>query len=271
MTWRQKLLAAGLLLASPLPLLAHDFWIEPTSFAPHPGQIVGLRLRVGEHLAGDPVALAPALVKRFVLADTLEARPVLVRQGGDPAAVARVTLPGLSIVGYHSQPNRIELAADKFNAYLTAEGLEAIGELRARRNQSGALARELYARCAKSLLLVGPAGAAQDDRRLGLPLELVAERNPYAVAEGADLPVRLSFEDRPLSGALVVAINSLRPFERQAARTDSEGRVHLQLSPGGMWLVKAVHIIAAPANADSGADWLSFWASLTFEVHAASQ
>jgi Domain of unknown function (DUF4198) len=264
----RALLMAGLVLAC-TPPRAHDFWIEPTSFAPAAGQIVGLRLRVGEHLVGDPVALVPALVKRFVLADTLEARPVVGRQGGDPAGVARVTTPGLSIVGYVSQPNRIELAADRFNAYLTAEGLEAIGELRARRNQSGAQARELYVRCAKSLLLVAPADMAQGDRRLGLPLELVAERNPYAMADGADLPLRLSFEDQPLSGALVVAINSLRPTERQAARTDRDGRVRLQLLPGGMWLVKAVHMIPAPADTD--VDWLSFWASLTFEVHAASQ
>jgi hypothetical protein len=31
-----------------------------------------------------------------------------------------------------------------------------------------------------------------------------------------------------------------------------------------MWLVKAVHMIEAPAG--SNADWLSYWASLTFEM-----
>ena len=34
------------------PLFAHDFWIEPTNFLPEPGQIVGLRLRVGQGLVG---------------------------------------------------------------------------------------------------------------------------------------------------------------------------------------------------------------------------
>ena len=32
----------------------------------------------------------------------------------------------------------------------------------------------------------------------------------------------------------------------------------------GVWLVKAVHM--APAPAESGAEWESLWASLTFEV-----
>ena len=30
------------------PLLGHDMWIEPTTFSPEPGQIIGLKLRVGQ-------------------------------------------------------------------------------------------------------------------------------------------------------------------------------------------------------------------------------
>jgi hypothetical protein len=42
--------------------------------------------------------------------------------------------------------------------------------------------------------------------------------------------------------------------------------VRFRLRPGGMWLVKAVHMVPAPAGAN--ADWASFWASLTFEMRA---
>jgi hypothetical protein len=48
------------------------------------------------------------------------------------------------------------------------------------------------------------------------------------------------------------------------ARTDGRGRATLKLDRPGFWLVKAVHMIPAPA--DAGADWESFWASLTFAV-----
>jgi hypothetical protein len=34
-----------------------------------------------------------------------------------------------------------------------------------------------------------------------------------------------------------------------------------------MWLIKAVHMIPAPAG--SKAEWASFWASLTFELRNA--
>src|SRR5678815_2902158 len=36
-------------------ILAHDMWIEPTAFLPATGQIVGVKLRVGQDLAGDPL------------------------------------------------------------------------------------------------------------------------------------------------------------------------------------------------------------------------
>ena len=53
------------------------------------------------------------------------------------------------------------------------------------------------------------------------------------------------------------------PDARVTARTDAQGRARLRLDRPGVWLVKAVHMIPAPAGA--GADWESFWASLTFE------
>lgn len=253
-----------------LPLRAHDFWIEPASFAAEIGQTVELRLRVGEHLSGDAVPRQPGLFRQFVVADADGQRPVPGQRNADPAGAFRAARAGLQIVAYWSRPNRIELAADKFNAYLADEGLEHIAQQRARRGDSAAAARELYVRCAKSLVLGGELVPGQADRRLGLPLELVAERNPYAGAAGEPLPLRLTYEGQPLAGALVVAINSLRPFDKQAARSDAEGRVRFVLAPGGMWLVKAVHMVAAPGapgppGDSDDAQWLSWWASLTFE------
>jgi uncharacterized GH25 family protein len=96
----------------------------------------------------------------------------------------------------------------------------------------------------------------------------VAERNPYTLGADEALPLRLTYGDQPLAGALVMALNSLHPAARQAARTDRDGRVRFNLRPGGMWLVKAVHMVEAPAGAD--AEWASFWASLTFEIPAAN-
>jgi hypothetical protein len=258
------LFVAAAVVLSHVPLLAHDMWIEPTTFSPAPGQIVGVRLRVGQDLLGDPLPLDPALVNQFVMEDRDGQRPVVRRAGADPAGLVRVAVPGLVVIGYRSNPSAIELPADKFNQYLTEEGLDAVGAARARRKETGAPARELFARCAKSLVWSGASPDGEMDRRLGFTLELVAERNPYALGPGQDFPVRLTYENRPLAGALVAAINQLNPSEKLTARSDGDGRVRFRLRPGGMWLIKAVHMIPAPAG--TNAEWTSFWASLTFEL-----
>ena len=105
----------------------------------------------------------------------------------------------------------------------------------------------------------------QADRALGFTLELVAERNPYRLGAGQQLPVRLTYEGRPLAGALVMAINRANPKVKLSMRSDKDGRVAFKLPQDGMWLIKAVHMIEAPAG--SGAQWASFWASLTFELN----
>ena len=262
---RLGVLVVAAIALSRAPLFAHDLWIEPTTFSPEPGQIVGVRLRVGHILLmSDPLPRDPALVNQFVVEDAAGRKPVYGRDGADPAGLLRVATPGLLVIGYRSNPSAIELAADKFNQYLKEEGLDAVAALRARRNETGTSARELFSRCAKSLVLAGSPSEAQGDRLLGFTLELVAEGNPYAMRAGEDRPVRLTYENRPLADALVVAMNRLHPSEKLAARTDSDGRVRFQLRPGGMWLVKAVHIVPAPAGAN--AQWESFWASLTFEL-----
>jgi uncharacterized GH25 family protein len=257
------LLAIALSRAS---LLAHDMWIDPTTFSPDSGQIVGVRLRVGQDLLGDPIARDPALINQFIFEDGTGRKPLVGRDGADPAGFLRVATPGLLVIGYHSNPSAVELTPEKFNQYLKEEGLDAVAALRARRNETGARAREIFSRCAKSLVLSGSPSEKQGDRTLGFTLELVAERNPYTLGAGQELPVRLTYETRPLAGALVVAMNRQNPSEKLTARTDNDGRVRFPLRPGGMWLIKAVHMI--PAAAGTNAEWASYWASLTFEMRA---
>ena len=257
------LLMAAVVLSGP-SLFAHDMWIDPTTFFPEPGIMVGLRLRIGEGLVGDPLPRNPALINQFVFEDETGRKPVVGRDGADPAGFVRVATPGLLVVGYRSNPSAIEQTPEKFNQYLMEEGLEAVAALRAVRHQTGARAREIFSRCAKTLVLSGPAKEGQGDRPLGFTLELVAERNPYTTAMGQELPFRLIYENRGLSGALVVAINRGKPSEKLTARTDKDGRVRFRLTHDGMWLVKAVHMVPAPAGA--GAEWASYWASLTFTL-----
>jgi uncharacterized GH25 family protein len=248
-------------------LLAHNFWIETSTFTPAPGQRLSVRLRVGQELQGDPVPRDPSLMKRFVAVGPAGETPVPGVPNTEPAGFEAFQVPGLYTIVYDSTRFPVALDAVKFETYLKEEGLDTITAARARQGKSATAAKEVFSRCAKALLAVGTgtegATGAGFDRVFGQRLELVAEKNPYTLNGGGNLPVRLTYEGKPLAGALVMALQRGRP-DKIEARTDSKGRVTLKLDRPGFWLIKAVHMIPAPA--DAGADWESFWASLTFAL-----
>jgi uncharacterized GH25 family protein len=248
---------------------AHDFWLEPASYSPWVGQVVAVRMLVGESFSGDAVA-RPSVsgMHRFVLVDADSNASVTLpgHAGADPAGMFRLASPGAYVIGFHGMPNAIELPAEKFNSYLMDEGLDSVLALRAERGQLGQPAREIYSRCAKSLVRAGLASvnSRPADRALGFPLELIAERQPWLLRDGELLPVRLLYEGRPLAGALVVALHRSDLNSKVGLRSDADGRVFFPLSHDGEWLLKVVHM--RPAKAGSGADWESLWASLSFAI-----
>jgi uncharacterized GH25 family protein len=266
---------AAAVVAAVAPISAHDFWIAPSAYRPKVGSLVGLRLLVGQSLLGDPVPREPSAIERFVVASVASVasvsgtvndaseKPVPGRDGGDPAGVFRVDAPGLLVVGYQSVPRLVELTADKFDQYLGEEGLDAVRSLMASKPMKST-ARELFARCAKAVLLSGPPSAGEGDRALGLPLELIAERNPYTTPRSEAFPFVLRYQGAARPGALVIALSARNPSLKLSARTDRDGRVTFTFPESGPWLVKTVHLI--PARSGAGADWESFWASSTFEL-----
>ena len=261
---RRSILVLVFALAPSASLSAHDFWIEPSGFIADLGRVVGVKLRVGEEFRGDPVPRSDAMIGDFVVVDAGGRRQVVGRDGSDPAGLLRVTSPGLMVIGYRSRPSPVTLPADKFTQYLKEEGLESVIAARARSQASQREGREIFSRAAKSLVRSGAMTAGSGDRALGFPIELVAVRNPYQMRPGEALPVRLTFKDAPLAGTLVVAYNQRSPYRKLRLRSDRDGRATFIIDEPGAWLVKAVHMVPAPAG--SNADWESFWASLTFEI-----
>ena len=242
---------------------AHDFWIALSKFDSAPRELVQVHLLVGENLAGTDVPRDISRIERFVLAGPDGESAVIGRDGATPAGFVRAPVSGIHVVGYFSKPTPLELESAKFETYLWKEGLDAIVTERHKRGDAQKPGREIYSRCAKALLMVD--GATNGfDRVLNFPLELIPEVNPFAMKPGDSLSIFLRSENKPLAGALVVAISAAHPDRRIMARSDDAGRVTLQLPESGRWLVKAVHMIPAAHRAD--ADWQSVWASLAFEM-----
>ncbi len=149
------LLAVALLFAAALPLWAHDFWIEPSTFRPAVGSEVALTLRVGQDFSGNGQPYIPAWFSDYRVSGPDGDRAIEGIVGDDPAGGFVATGAGMHVVGYRSTRDFVELAPELFRKYLAMEGLEFVERLRAERGESEVKAREFYSRCVKSLILAG--------------------------------------------------------------------------------------------------------------------
>jgi uncharacterized GH25 family protein len=233
---------------------AHDFWLEPSTFRPPPGSNVTVRLRVGEHFRGDAVARNARLVERFIARNGANEMEIAGNHGDDPAGTLVIQRAGVWVLGYRSKPRPVTLEAAKFEQYLREEGLEHVIETRRKQRRANEPGREIFSRSAKSFLVAG-SDRAGVSKPLGFRFELVPD------ALDARFRTTVLFEGKPAAGVLVVAMN--KDGARLTARTSADGRATLPLTRGH-WLVKAVHMVPAPD--ESGADWESLWASVTFEL-----
>ena len=164
--------------------------------------------------------------------------------GVDPAGLISGRRQGLLTVSYQSRPRADHRL----------------------RGESAAPGRELFSRSAKSLITIEDGGEATAGApALGLALEFLSAHAETPVA-GSPFEFELLFRGQPVADVLVVAMPKADPSSSQRLRTDSEGRVRVDLTLPGPWLVKAVHMLPTPPS--TAAQWESWWASLTLWIPA---
>jgi len=247
---------------------AHDHWIAPSSFRPEPGMRVDLELRIGHADAPElQVRDSRRIVSFESFGATGEGVAVLGFDGKSPAGLLRPKEPGTYLVAYQSDHAYVELEPARYAEYLKLEGLDDVAAERARRGELELPGRDSYARYDKCLLTIGGADAprAGFDRALGLPLEIVLERDPRAAKPGEPLLVRLLFEGRPLAERQIKLVALTAPHTITLTRTDAEGRARLTPTRGGPSALFAVHQRRTTSEQGLPGDWQGFFASLTFE------
>src|SRR5471032_1682009 len=255
----RRLLAAALLAVASGAAVAHEFWLVPHAAQAEPGEQVVLALRIGPHWPGVQTARLPNLFGGFVMRDAIGQLPVEGRDGALAVGHVRLRAPGAAIIALRTNPARLQLPGADFDQYLKEEGLLDVLDFRRKnglQNQSG---RELFSRCAKTIVLAG-ASSAGFNQAMHLPLELVPVDDPLRFQARRPYTVQLMLNGAPLPGALIKAqLKGPRPLELSAV-SDRRGMVSLALPAGGLWLFNAVHM---ESTMDNAADWESTWASLT--------
>ena len=125
---------------------------------------------------------------------------------------------------------------------------------------------ERYSRAAKSIVLVGRHNRQVQrhvTQPLGLKLEIVPQVSPYAEPQPLRLPVRVLYEGRPLSGALVKLMNLAEDLTgANESVTDDAGLASFSMPTRGSWLVSVVWTRRLDDAAD--ADYETTFSSLTF-------
>lgn len=247
---------------------AHDLWIQPEMFQAPPKAPVPFEIRVGHGREHQRWAVD---ARRVVSFRTIGPDGTVERRGAlnlrDPRHDAALTFPaaGNYIVALESGPAESTLPAKRFNDYLKEEGLTLVEEFRRATDALAAPGRESFSRRAKALVRIGDGATSGLDvtRPVGLTLELVPERDPFALKRGEALPVRVFYDQKPLEGATVKLANlDLDAGPLATKVSDGEGRVAFPAPDAGAWLMTVVW--SKPITGNARADFETVFSSLTF-------
>ncbi len=253
------------------PVLAHDFWVQPSTYWIPSGSAAPITLQVGH---GPSRQRSPIPLRRIVRFETIGPNGVVTDQRGrlhpgEPLRDGEVALqkPGAYVVVLQTDNlAQTHLPALRFNDYLAAEGLTPALRERFRRGQTDRDGSENYRRCAKAILQAGPAATGpqvQVTRPVGLPLEIVPRINPYAEPRAPRLPVQVLYQGRPLADALVKLTrleDDAMPL--QTHLTDKFGRTSFAMPSSGSWLLNVIWTQVQPSTAET--DFDTTFSSLSF-------
>ena len=262
-------LATLLWLATALPAMAHQFWLEPESPIVALNQRVNVRIFIGSDFLGEELGNFPSMQESVDLFVEGQRYKIAGRIGDLPAFTFQPEVPGLHILRYQSINNVVTY--DSYALYLkflTEAQREDLAAVHDARGLSRDGITEVFTRYAKGLIAVGD--GAGEDLFTGMPFELVAQENPYQ-RDGDAVTFALKLNGEPAVNApLHVFIR--RPDgsidQSMRLRTDAQGLVEVPTRQPGFYMLNAIQIFPAtpPMEVLQGASWQSLWASTTFEI-----
>ena len=225
---------------------AHDFWIDMASYRQPVGRTAPVRFLIGDIGAVEPWE---TLWRKIVSLRLYGPNGVQDRQASinpttqsDPGgATVSLDAPGTYILAFESHQSENDIPAPEFNSYAEHEGLTPALAKRKQDGTTGSRGRELYSRRAKAIIQAGDDLSNEVTKPIGQTLEIVPERNPYALKGSEPLSVRIYYRGQPLEGASVVmeTLDGAAKHGRPVI-TDQQGRAVFPFEKVGRWRVGVV-------------------------------
>jgi uncharacterized GH25 family protein len=251
-------------------LWSHDFWLVPNAFRMAPGAELVVHGQTSSNFPSSLSAVTPDRVASARLLTAGKDEPIAnLEVGGTSLRLThRPQEVGQALVAVAIHPRTIRESPESFRRYLELEGAP---EALARYEREGLMPTDSitrrYAKYAKTLVEVGEGGPRAFTEEVGHPLEFVPLSDPAAARAGEDLRFRMVFRGAPLPHArghasAAESAESEGAYQEVSFETDADGEFSLGVTAKGLWNVRALHIVPAPAG--SGADWDVHWASFVW-------
>ena len=250
------------------PPAAHDTWLQPRRTMVLPGTIAQIDLTSGDKFATFDTAIKPDRVT--TARARLSGKTIDVPLGAPEkkSLELRVPLsdPGIATIWLSLAPKSIELNRKEVQHYLDEIGAPALLTQAWYANKGSKPWREIYSKHAKTFVAVGRAGRVKADRSwsepVGLPLEIVPEKDPTMLRAGDEFPVRVLRNGAPL-GDFSLGIVREGKTNRALKNTDAAGRAVFKVARAGKWLLRGTEL---RSSTKPSADWESDFTTLSFEV-----
>lgn len=248
-------------------LFAHEFWLMPSKFRVQIGELIAFNFFVGEDFEGELWGKRKERTLKLThFSDKKQEDLTALALATDSSDVMmKFETNGTHVLAMESKNSFIALDAEKFNAYLKEDGIDNIFELRQKNGDLDKPSRELYRRCAKTIIQVGDKMDKTYRKKTGMPLELIPLQNPYTLKDMDKLTVKVLFQGKPLVKKMVVTWHKSANIKTQHEKyyTDAEGTITFPLTQRGQWMISTVQMIPLMNNAEG--NYQSYWGNLTFE------
>jgi len=260
-------LAIALLFALSIPVSAHDCWLIPKKFRIAPGVSLIISANTGMDFPNSLSPVTPDRIEQFKIAGESSAKDIeeFAVHGNSLMTVCSFDEPGTFVIAAALKPKEIKLSGEEFNAYLLADGLPDIYELRKKEGILDKDAVEFYSKYPKTIIQVGDKTDNSPTVPVGLPIEIVPKINPYTLKRGDNLEVTVLFRGNPLPNA-DIAWSYPGQGEKFAGskKTDENGGTLIPLMQPGPYVIRLTHMerVQKPTH-----EWESYWTSLTFSVN----
>jgi len=249
--------------------IAHEFWLFPTHFFPKSGENVSVSINVGEDYLGERWGGGSRRVQRLRLI-TQKGEKNLTATVVQMDSLVKLQPLTLTEIGTHilvleTNSSFIELEPQKFTDYLKEDGLDNAIDYRQKNGETKKNGRELYRRCAKTVMQVGTVKGSEITKPMDLAIDIIPQQNPYSLPKGSTLTCQFLYENKPLKKALVRCWRRVNgKTELEIKRSDADGKATFDLPKKGnaAYMVSVVHMVRLTNNPK--ADWQSTWGSLTF-------